>query len=93
MYPDAFNMRSNQGPVSLLMNAMDVARGGHFETIPNTYPDSAWYHYTDKTCDYACQCTEYLYWGIGSMLDIFGNLGQNCDMIKDRAKKSELTSF
>lgn len=64
-YPDAFGQ--NQG--SELANAMDIARGGQFLTIPSSYPDDAWYTYTDSTCDYAsCQTIEYLYWALTSML-------------------------
>jgi hypothetical protein len=64
-YPDAFG----QNVGSDLANAMDIARGGQFMTIPDTYPDNAWYTYDDTTCDYAsCQTIEYLYWAITSML-------------------------
>ena len=47
---------------------MDVARGGHFEKIPNPYPASAWYSYDDETCDYGCMIIEYLYWAHTSLL-------------------------
>lgn len=64
-YPQAFGQ--NQG--SALANAMDIARGGQFLTIPSQYPANAWYTYTDATCDYAsCQTIEYLYWALTSML-------------------------
>lgn len=64
-YPQAFGQ--NQG--SDLTNAMDIARGGQFINIPNTYPADAWYTYDDQTCDYAsCQTIEYLYWALTSML-------------------------
>lgn len=64
-YPQAFGQ--NQG--SDLANAMDIARGGQFINIPNTYPADAWYTYDDQTCDYAsCQTIEYLYWALTSML-------------------------
>lgn len=64
-YPDAFG----QFQGSELANAMDIARGGQFLTIPSSYPDSAWYSYDDPTCDYAdCQTIEYLYWAITSMI-------------------------
>ena len=64
-YPDAFGQR--QG--SELANAMDIARGGQFLTIPPSYPADAWYTYDDTTCDYAsCQTIEYLYWALTSML-------------------------
>ena len=64
-YPSAFG----QNVGSDLANAMDIARGGQYMTIPNPYPDNAWYTYDDQTCDYArCQTIEYLYWAITSML-------------------------
>lgn len=64
-YPDTFGL--NIG--SDLANAMDIARGGRFITIPNTYPANAWYSYDDQTCDYSsCQTIEYLYWAITSIL-------------------------
>ena len=63
-YPDAFG----EHPGSLLAEAMDVARGGHFQSVPRRYPSQAWYTYYDGTCDYSCQATEYLYWGLTSLL-------------------------
>lgn len=64
-YPDAFG----QNVGSDLANAMDIARGGQFMTIPDTYPDNAWYTYDDTTCEYSdCQTIEYLYWAMTSML-------------------------
>jgi hypothetical protein len=64
-YPNAFGERVG----SDLANAMDIARGGQFITIPNLYPANAWYSYDDQTCDYAsCQTIEYLYWAITSIL-------------------------
>ena len=64
-YPNAFGQNID----SDLANAMDIARGGQFMTIPNSYPANAWYSYDDKTCDYqTCQTIEYLYWAITSIL-------------------------
>jgi len=64
-YPSAFGQ--NQG--SDLANAMDIARGGQFFSIPSSYPVDAWYTYDDSTCDYAsCQTIEYLYWALTSMI-------------------------
>ena len=51
---------------SLLIKAMDVARGGRFLTIPKPYPSGAWYTYKDDTCKYPCQATEYIYWGVSA---------------------------
>ena len=48
--------------------AMDIARGGHFDNVPNNYPETAWYSYDDKTCEYDCQVTEYFYWALTSLL-------------------------
>ena len=53
---------------SALAEAMDIARGGQFDSIPNPYPDGAWYTYDDQTCDYTCMLTEYAYWAHTSLL-------------------------
>ena len=63
-YPDAFGFQNG----TLVALAMDIARGGHFEKIPNPYPASAWYSYDDETCDYGCMIIEYLYWAHTSLL-------------------------
>lgn len=63
-YPNIFG--TQQG--SAISNAMDIARGGQFTTIPNPYPSNAWYSYDDQTCDYECQGGEYIYWVMSSML-------------------------
>ena len=64
VYPDDFGYR----PGSRLTDAMDVARGGRFRRIPRQYPEEAWYHYDDETCDYECMAAEYLYWALTSHL-------------------------
>jgi hypothetical protein len=69
VYPDIFS--NNAGKA--LANAMDIARGGHFTTIPTPYPASAWYTYEDETCDYACMADEYFYWGLTSILGAQAN--------------------
>ena len=51
-----------------ISNAMDIARGGQFTEIPETYPSSAWYTYDDQTCEYGCMVTEYFYWALTSIL-------------------------
>ncbi len=47
---------------------MDIARGGHFESVPSSYPAGAWYSYDDQTCDYECMAAEYIYWALTSIL-------------------------
>ena len=61
IYPDVFGLEPNSSEMS---DAMDVARGGQFLSIPSNYPEEGWYHYDDWTCDYECMAMEYLYWCI-----------------------------
>ena len=63
-YPEIFGEEEG----SSLCDAMDIARGGQFFEIPGDYPDEAWYHYDDETCDYGCMATEYIYWALTSIL-------------------------
>ncbi len=63
-YPSVFT----RVPGSETANAMDLARGGRFMDPPEEYPEGAWYTYDDETCDYDCQVSEYLYWGLTSIL-------------------------
>ena len=64
VYPEALGVT----PDTLLTDAMDLARGGRFTTVPEAYPDGAWYHYDDQTCEYGCMATEYLYWALTTLL-------------------------
>ena len=77
VYPAAFGIEPN---ASLLTAAMDVARGGQFIVHPGTYPEEAWYHYDDVTCDYECMAIEYLYWAQVSNMGIL-NDPQTCQGI------------
>ena len=68
-YPEVFGEVRG----STLAQCMDAARGGYFERVPkggpkSGYPEEAWYHYTDETCDYSCMVTEYIYWALTSIL-------------------------
>ena len=63
-YPDVFGEQVG----SEIAAAMDTARGGQFETVPDSYPSEAWYTYDDRSCDYGCQITEYTYWAATSLM-------------------------
>jgi hypothetical protein len=65
-YPEVFGER----PGTLLAKCLDRARGGHFKRVPRRYPKDAWFTYDDRSCDYGCQCTEYLYWAVTSVLGV-----------------------
>ena len=76
-YPATFDLSPNS---SLLTEAMDIARGGQFLSVPQNYPEEAWYHYDDWTCDYQCMAIEYVYWCIVSYLGILDD-PQTCSGI------------
>ena len=63
-YPKVFGTHTGTD----IADAMDIARGGQYLSIPARYPSTAWYHYTDSTCNYSCQITEYIYWGLTTYL-------------------------
>jgi hypothetical protein len=72
-YPEIFGTESG----TAVAEALDLARGGHFEEVPEEYPEGAWFTYDDETCRYRCQITEYMYWALTSILgaqDIPGRL-------------------
>ena len=77
VYPNTFNLWPNSSGLS---DAMDIARGGQFINIPSQYPEEAWYHYDDWTCDYECMAVEYLYWCIVSHMGILNDM-QTCNGI------------
>ena len=70
VYPDVFGLEPDS---SVLSAAMDVARGGQFRAVPRRYPDDAWYHYDDRTCDYGCMAIEYLYWAQVTYLGVLND--------------------
>lgn len=78
-YPTVFGESAG----SSIANAMDVARGGQYTSIPTNYPSDAWYSYDDATCEYDCQVTEYFYW---SMLSILGAQENRLDEINHEWK-------
>ena len=63
-YPTVFG----EAKGSTIASYMDTARGGYYESVPESYPDEAWYHYNDTSCEYSCQITEYFYWALTSIL-------------------------
>ena len=77
VYPTTFNIEPNSSVMSV---SMDIARGGQFMNVPNQYPEVAWYHYDDWTCDYECMAIEYLYWCIVSHMGILDDM-QTCNGI------------
>jgi len=72
VYPEVFGEVVD----SSIADAMDIARGGRFESIPNSYPDNAWYTYDDESCEYGCMITEYTYWSLTSILGAQKNPGR-----------------
>jgi len=72
-YASAYPSIFGEGAGTSLSNAMDIARGGNFITIPNPYPNGAWYTYDDATCTYDCMTTEYIYWSMSSILGAQAN--------------------
>ncbi|MGK0426012.1 MAG: hypothetical protein ACJAUR_000105 [Ulvibacter sp.] len=78
-YPNVFGESAGTS----IANSMDVARGGQFTSIPSSYPAASWYSYTDATCMYDCQVTEYFYW---AMLSILGAQENRLDEIQHEWK-------
>ncbi len=81
-----------------IANAMDLARGGQFTSIPNNYPAEAWYTYDDKTCEYNCQVTEYHYWALTSILGAQQNrldeIGQEWKLnTKEKVQNKDATVY
>ncbi|MDP6684657.1 MAG: hypothetical protein QGH24_01790 [Candidatus Marinimicrobia bacterium] len=74
IFPNVFGLSPNSSTMS---DAMDIARGGQFLEVPDNYPEEAWYHYDDWTCDYECMAIEYLYWCIVTDMGIL-NDPQTC---------------
>ena len=72
---------------------MDIARGGQFMSVPNSYPASAWYHYYDQTCDYQCMATEYFYWGMTSILGAQENRLNEISQEWDLNSRDKLLSY
>ena len=89
VYPALYALQPN---ASELTDAMDVARGGQFITIPNSYPDEAWYHYDDWTCEYDCMAMEYLYWCIVTNMGILADT-QTCQGIANEWEPCTPTLF
>lgn len=88
-YPEVFGETTG----SQIADAMDLARGGQFTSIPNTYPDGAWYSYDDATCEYNCMVAEYHYWALTSILGAqqnrFDEIGQEWKLNTREKVKSQ----
>ena len=46
------------------------------------YPEDAWFHYADGTCEYECMAIEYVYWGIVTNMNIL-NTPEHCEKLED----------
>ncbi|HIB76759.1 MAG TPA: T9SS type A sorting domain-containing protein [Flavobacteriales bacterium] len=80
IYPNTFAL-SPPG-ASQLAQSMDIARGGQFLGVPGSYPEEAWFHYSDVTCDYECMEIEYLYWALASNMGVL-NTPDICEAIDE----------
>ena len=75
-------------PGTSLSDCLDRARGGRFGSVPRRYPEKAWFHYDDRTCDYSCMGGEYLYWALTSLL----GAQDKPERVRQIAHEWELTS-
>jgi hypothetical protein len=80
LYPSMFALWP--AGASQLTQAMDLARGGQFLAVPGSYPEEAWFHYTDVTCDYECMAIEYLYWSIATNMGVL-DTPEICEAIEE----------
>lgn len=67
-YAEAYPRVFGTLPGTELSDCLDRARGGRYARVPRSYPDEAWFHYDDRSCDYSCMGVEYLYWALTSLL-------------------------
>jgi hypothetical protein len=64
----AYPLVFGRNGVTEITKAIDAARGGNFEAVPEQYPEAAWYTYYDESCHYRCQISEYIHWAMTSIL-------------------------
>jgi hypothetical protein len=72
-YANAYPAVFGEEPGTAIAHCLDQARAGHFQAVPTDgahygYPNDAWFHYDDQTCEYGCMITEYVYWALTSIL-------------------------
>jgi hypothetical protein len=72
-YANAYPAVFGEEPGTAIAHCLDQARGGRFQAVPTDgphygYPEGAWFHYDDQTCEYGCMITEYVYWALTSIL-------------------------
>lgn len=84
-YPEYMGTEDENGEIisSNLTRALDAARGGHYESVPEQYPEDAWYTYYDDSCNYHCQAHEYFYWLL------MANIGALDSSITDKCEESK----
>ena len=63
-YEEILHLITSAGYANAYPNIFGEKRG----TAIALAMDQAWYTYDDRSCDYGCQITEYIYWGITSIL-------------------------
>jgi hypothetical protein len=69
-YSDEFGQcyDGNLQALSEIQVQMDIARGGHFPTVPTSYPAGAVFHLNEPSCDYDCMTSEFFYYALTSLL-------------------------
>ena len=91
-FPETFARDFNSN--SKLTLAMDEARGGKFEETPSLseQPSTAWFTFNEPRCDYQCQATEYIYWGVVTWVGAIANRGEQIREEWDFLTRDELVA-
>ena len=71
-YPKIFGLAEyalkEGNDTSKLSSAARIARGGIEDDVRDDYPENAWYRRFDNGCQWECIATEYIYWGLTSLI-------------------------
>ena len=82
-YAEAYPRIFGSLPGTELSDCLDRARGGRYARVPRSYPEEAWFHYDDRTCEYSCMGVEYLYWALTSLLGAQSDSDRRRDIIHE----------